>query len=153
MDVAVAIADLERLAVVAAAAAHIARDVDIGQEMHFDADQSIALAGFAASAADIEAEAPGIVAAGTRLRDLRIQLADHGEEPRVGSRIRARCATDRILIDIDDALEALEARDGATGSRGAFDQTVVQTTSQNGMDNLKEIDLGGSTTKLEFESH
>lgn len=34
-----------------------------------------------------------------------------------------------------------------------FDQTVVQTTSQNGMDNLKEIDLGGSTTKLEFESH
>jgi hypothetical protein len=34
-----------------------------------------------------------------------------------------------------------------------FDQTVVQTTNQNGMDNLKEIDLGGSTTKLEFESH
>jgi hypothetical protein len=34
-----------------------------------------------------------------------------------------------------------------------FDQTTVQTTSQNGVDNLKEIDLGGSTTKLEFESH
>jgi hypothetical protein len=35
-----------------------------------------------------------------------------------------------------------------------FDQTTVQTTSgQNGMDSLKEIDLGGSNTKLEFESH
>ncbi len=34
-----------------------------------------------------------------------------------------------------------------------FDQTTVQTTNQNGVDSLKEIDLGGSTTKLEFESH
>jgi hypothetical protein len=34
-----------------------------------------------------------------------------------------------------------------------FDQTTVQTTNQNGTDSLKEIDLGGSTTKLEFEVH
>jgi hypothetical protein len=31
-----------------------------------------------------------------------------------------------------------------------FDQTTVQTSKQNGVDSLKEIDLGGSTTKLEF---
>ncbi len=31
-----------------------------------------------------------------------------------------------------------------------FDQTSVQTHNENGVDNLKEIDLGGSTTKLEF---
>jgi hypothetical protein len=31
-----------------------------------------------------------------------------------------------------------------------FDQTVVESTTQNGMDNIQSIDLGGSTTKLEF---
>jgi hypothetical protein len=31
-----------------------------------------------------------------------------------------------------------------------FDQTVVESTNQNGMDNIQSIDLGGSTTKLEF---
>jgi hypothetical protein len=31
-----------------------------------------------------------------------------------------------------------------------FDQTMVQTHKQNGADTLREIDLGGSTTKLEF---
>jgi hypothetical protein len=31
-----------------------------------------------------------------------------------------------------------------------FDQTTVETTSQNGMDNIRVIDLAGSTTKLEF---
>jgi hypothetical protein len=31
-----------------------------------------------------------------------------------------------------------------------FNQTAVQTNSQSGSDVLQEIDLGGSTTKLEF---
>jgi hypothetical protein len=31
-----------------------------------------------------------------------------------------------------------------------FSQTTVQTNSQSGTDILQEIDLGGSTTKLEF---
>jgi hypothetical protein len=41
----------------------------------------------------------------------------------------------------------------ATTNTAKFDQTVVQTTNQNGTDSLKEIDLGGSTTKLEFDTH
>jgi len=32
-----------------------------------------------------------------------------------------------------------------------FEHTTVQTNSQNGVDNLQEIDLGGSTTKLQFD--
>lgn len=40
-----------------------------------------------------------------------------------------------------------------TTNTSKFDQTVVQTSNQNGVDSLKEIDLGGSTTKLEFEVH
>lgn len=31
-----------------------------------------------------------------------------------------------------------------------FNSTVVESTSQNGMDNIHAIELGGSTTKLEF---
>jgi hypothetical protein len=31
-----------------------------------------------------------------------------------------------------------------------FDETMVQTHNENGTDNLREIDLGGSTAKLEF---
>jgi VCBS repeat-containing protein len=31
-----------------------------------------------------------------------------------------------------------------------FGQTVVESTTQNGMDNIQSIDLAGSNTKLEF---
>ena len=31
-----------------------------------------------------------------------------------------------------------------------FDQTAIQSSTQNGTDSIREIDLGGSTTKLEF---
>jgi len=31
-----------------------------------------------------------------------------------------------------------------------FDQTTIQSNNQNGTDSIREIDLGGSTTKLEF---
>jgi len=37
-----------------------------------------------------------------------------------------RGAADRILIDVDDALKALQARDGTTGRCGTFDQTVIE---------------------------
>jgi hypothetical protein len=57
---------LQGLVVVAAAAADVAGDVDIGQEIHFDALEAVALAGLAAAAFDVEAEAPGLVAAFAR---------------------------------------------------------------------------------------
>jgi hypothetical protein len=31
-----------------------------------------------------------------------------------------------------------------------FDETTVNSTTKNGMENISEIDLGGSATKLEF---
>ena len=60
--------DLERLAVVAPPVALLARDVDVGQEVHLDLDLAVAAADLAAPALDVEAEAPGLVAAGPRLR-------------------------------------------------------------------------------------
>ena len=46
---------LERLAVVAGAVADLARDVDVGQEVHLDLDRAVAGAGLAAAALDVEA--------------------------------------------------------------------------------------------------
>src|SRR5439155_2964510 len=59
-------ADRERFGVVAAAAANFASNINIGQKIHFDAAQAIALASFAAAALDVEAEAAGLVAAFAR---------------------------------------------------------------------------------------
>ena len=39
-DVLALVVDLERLAVVALALAHLARDVDVGQEVHLDLDDA-----------------------------------------------------------------------------------------------------------------
>ena len=61
--------------VVAASAAHIAGDIDIGQEIHFDALQAVALAGLAAAAFYVETEAAGFVAALAR-------FGQHGDTSR-----------------------------------------------------------------------
>ena len=87
--------DLQGLAVVALALADVAGDVDVGQEVHLDLDQPVALAGFAAAALDVEAEATGLVPADFRLVGLREQLADLVEHARVGRRVRARSSSDR----------------------------------------------------------
>ena len=51
-------ADLEGFAVVALAPADVAGHVHIGQKMHLHLDDAVALAGLAAAALDVEAEAP-----------------------------------------------------------------------------------------------
>ena len=104
-------AHLERLAVVALAVALLARDVDVGQEVHLDLDLAVAAADLAAPALDVEAEAARLVAARARLLGLGEEVADHVEQARVGGRVRARRAPDRRLVDRDDLVELLEAVD------------------------------------------
>ena len=69
---------LERLAVVAGAVADVAGDVDVGQEVHLDLDQAVALARLAPAALDVEAEAAGLVAARLALGQAGEPVADHG---------------------------------------------------------------------------
>src|SRR5260221_5346390 len=88
--------------IVAAAAADFAGDVNIGKKIHFDAAQAIALAGFAAAAFYVEAEAAGAVAALARLREHGEQLADGGEDSGVGGRIRTPGAAAVSLVNLDD---------------------------------------------------
>ena len=66
-----AVVDLERLAVVAPAAADLAGHVDVGQELHLDLEDAVALAVLAAPALDVEAEATRPVAPDARLGHAR----------------------------------------------------------------------------------
>ena len=66
-----AVPHLERLAVVAPPAARLARDEDVGQKVHLDAEHAVALARLAAAALHVEREAPGLVAARARLGQTR----------------------------------------------------------------------------------
>ena len=52
--------DLQCLPVIAMSFANLTGNVDIRQKVHLNLDDAVALAGFAASALDIEGEAPGI---------------------------------------------------------------------------------------------
>src|SRR5437763_6818547 len=102
---------LERLAVVAGAVAHVAGDVDVGQEVHLDLYEAVALARLATAALDVEAEAAGLVAARLALGQAGEPVADLGEGAGVSRRVGARGAADRRLVDVDDLVELLEPGD------------------------------------------
>ena len=68
--------DLERFAVVAFALADLAGHIDIGQEVHLDLELTVARAGLAPAAADIEAEAARGIAARLRVRGRGEEVAN-----------------------------------------------------------------------------
>ena len=109
---------LQRLAVVALALADVAGDVDVGQEVHLDLDDAVALAGLAAAALDVEREAAGLVAARLGLGQAGEPFADRREGAGIGRRVGARRAADRRLVDVDDLVEVLEALDAVVRGRG-----------------------------------
>ena len=103
------IGHLEGVPVVPAAAADVAGDIDIGQEMHFDLDDAVAFTGFAPASFDIEGEPARLVAAGPGLGEPGEQVPDMGEDAGIGGRIGARGPADRALIDVDDLVDPLQS--------------------------------------------
>jgi len=79
--------------------------------MHLDLDHSVALARLATPALDVEAESSGLVASRTRLRHGGEDLANRREQACIGRRIGAGRASDRTLVDLDHAIDVLEALD------------------------------------------
>src|SRR5207244_7349794 len=75
-----AVLDLERLAVVPASLALLARHVDVRQEMHLDRDDAVALARLAAPALHVERESSRFESARLRLRHHREAIAHEREE-------------------------------------------------------------------------
>ncbi len=103
----------EGLLIVTATVTYFAEDVDVGEEVHLDAALAFALAGFAASALDVEGEAAGLVAALARLGEHGEEIAHGGEDAGVGGGIVTRGAANGGLVDLDDFVELVDADDAA----------------------------------------
>src|SRR5690606_3461680 len=85
----------------------IAFHVHIREEVHLDLLHTVALAGLAAPALHIEAEAPRLVATHAALRQFGEQVADAVPHAHIGRRVGARRAPDRPLADLDDLVNVL----------------------------------------------
>src|SRR5207302_4557026 len=81
-----AVADLEHLRLEAFAVALIARDEDVGEELHLDAHFAFALARFTAAARDVEREMARREPARPRVFGRREQLANRIERLEIGHR-------------------------------------------------------------------
>ena len=106
------VADRQRFVVVAASAADFALHVNVGQEIHFDAALAFALAGFAASAGNVEGEASGFVSALARFGQHGVEVANRREDAGIGCGIGARSASDGRLVDANDLVDQLRSGDG-----------------------------------------
>ena len=103
--------DFERFPVVAPAFAFFAGHIDVGQELHLDADDAVALAGFTASALDVEAEATRLVATSFGFGQAGIEFTNVREDADIGGRIAARRPADGTLVDIDHLVQEFDAFD------------------------------------------
>ena len=93
------------------------RGVDAGEEQQFDHDEPLPLAAGATPFGDIEGEPPGVVAALTGFGCRREQGADVVEKPGVGGQVGARCAADRLLVDLDQSPDPFQPADDPTLGR------------------------------------
>ena len=110
------IADGERLLVVALAAARIALDPDVGQEVHLDAKLAVALALLATAAGHVETEPPRLVSAKFRLGQLGEERADQVQGPRERGRVGTGGLPQGLLIDADHLVDLLDAADRIVGA-------------------------------------
>ena len=132
----------------------------VGQEVHFDFDDAVALAGFAAAAFDVEGESADVVAAFAREGHAGEEFADGGEQAGVGGGVGARGAADGGLVDVDDFIEVFEAADvvvwggfflGAVEFAGGdFGEGVV---NQGGFAAAGYAGDAGNQTERQFEGN
>ena len=133
-DVLVLERDVERVAVVAGALAHLARHVHVGQEVHLDLDRAVALARLAPPAFHVEREPAGLIAAHLRFLCACEQRADLVEHARVRRRVRARRAADRRLVDVHDLVDPLGALDAIVSARSIL--RPVQHRGEGAVENV-----------------
>ena len=105
--------DRERFLIVTTSITYFAEDVDVGEEVHFDATLAFALAGFAAASDYVEGEAAGLVAALAGVGEHGEEISHRRKHSRIGSRVGAWGAADGGLVDLDDFVELVDADDFA----------------------------------------
>ena len=109
VDALALVLDLQHAGLVARAAAFLAGQLHVGEELHLDGDGAVAFADVAASAGNIEGEVSGGVAAALGFGLRGEELADSVEGLDVGHRVRARRASDGVLVNENDVVQALDA--------------------------------------------
>ena len=115
-DVLALVGDLQRLAVVSAAAADLAFDIHVGEKVHLDFFHSVALARLAAPAFHIEGKPAALIAAHARRGQPGKEIADAAECAGVSHGIAARRAADGRLIDHDRLVHMFKPEDRAMAS-------------------------------------
>ena len=133
------IADGERLLVVALAAAGVALDPHVGQEVHLDAKLAVALALLATAAGHVETEPPRLVAAKFRLGQLGEERADQVEGPRERGRVGTGRLAQGLLIDADHLVDLLDAADGIVGAGKVFARCSVRASDAYSTSSTSEL--------------
>src|SRR5277367_5011265 len=101
----------QRFLIVTATVTYFAGNVDIGHKIHLDAPLTVALAGLAAPAGDVEGKSSRLIAALAGLGQHRVEVADGGEDAGVGRGIGTRRAADGRLVDADGLVDLRKALD------------------------------------------
>ena len=99
---------LQGFTIVARALAGFTFHIDIRQEVHFNFDHPITLAGLAAPTFDIKRKTPRFIPARLGLGQTSEPIADRSECARIGGRIGSRRATNGALVNINDLVEMLQ---------------------------------------------
>jgi hypothetical protein len=102
--------------------------------VHLDLQLAVALARLAAAAADVEREPARLVAAHLRLGRERVEVADVREEIGVRGRVRPGRPPDRLLVDLDDLVEAVDPVDRVVIA--GLDPHLVQPVRERLVDDL-----------------
>ena len=103
--------DFESFVIITLAVTIGAGDVDVGEEVHFDFVDAVALAMLATTAFDVERETTSFVAAELGLGLGGVETADSSKDTSVGGGVATRGATDGGLVDDDDFVEIFDAVD------------------------------------------
>src|SRR6185369_7511590 len=99
MDIPAVVMDPQDFRLIARPLALFANQFDIGQELHFHGDRTVALAGLAATTRDIEREVSGCVSVLLRFRQGSEQFSDWVKRLDVGHRVRPRRPSDWGLVN------------------------------------------------------
>src|SRR5690606_27033121 len=99
----------QRFPVVPLAVTHFAWDIHVREEMHFDFDNSVSLASFAAAAFHVKAEAALFIAAHFRLIRLAKNITNIIENTDVRCRIGPWRPADRGLINLNHFVQMFQS--------------------------------------------
>ena len=101
-DVFAFVFNFQRILIVSLAMAGVAGNVNVGEKVHLDTANAVALAHLAASALDVKGKASCGIASRLCVGSHGKKLTDIREKSRISRRIRARCASDGALVDGND---------------------------------------------------